>query len=68
MPKNVSSRSEVHPKFSDQLIEALIGHVMLGIKMSVFSRRFQKYKLTLVTKWTYKELFPNNCFLAQKIG
>jgi hypothetical protein len=50
MPKNVSSRSEVHPKFSDQLIEALIGHVMLGIKMSVFSRRFQKYKLTLVTK------------------
>jgi hypothetical protein len=29
MQKNVSSRAEVHPKFSDQLIEALIGGEIL---------------------------------------
>jgi hypothetical protein len=55
--KNASPRAEPHLKFSDQLIEALIGvkfffskWVMSGIKMSVFLRRFQKCKLTLGTK------------------
>jgi hypothetical protein len=55
--KFVSARS-TPSEVSDQLIEALIGGenfffskwVMSGIKMSVFLRRFQKYKLTLGTK------------------
>jgi hypothetical protein len=54
----VSPRAEVNPKFSDQLIKALIGgenfflskgsHV--GYQKIRFLRRFQKYKLALVTK------------------
>jgi hypothetical protein len=53
--KNVFLRAELHLKFSNQLIEALIGGeifffskwAMLGIKMSVFLRRFKKCKLTV---------------------
>jgi hypothetical protein len=57
--KNAFLRAELHLKFSDQLIEALIGGdiffskwVMSGIKMFVFLCRFQKCQLTLVTKCT----------------
>jgi hypothetical protein len=58
--KNAFLRAELHLKFSDQLIEALIEGeifffskwVMSGIKMSVLLRRFQKCKHTLVTKCT----------------
>jgi hypothetical protein len=33
MQKNVSSRAEVHPKFSHQLIEALVGGEIFFLKI-----------------------------------
>jgi hypothetical protein len=52
--KNAFLRAELPLKFSDQLIEALIGGEIIflkmghvGYQMSVFLRRFQKCKLTL---------------------
>jgi hypothetical protein len=42
-----------------------IGHV--GLKKNSLLRRFQKYKLTLVTICTVKRLFYNKSFMALKI-
>jgi hypothetical protein len=47
-----SPRSELHLKYSDQLIKAFIGVTFFSLEMdyfeyqmSVFFRRFQKYKV-----------------------
>jgi hypothetical protein len=63
VPQNASPRAEVHMKFCDQLIGALIGGKFFlsqnescwVLKKSNLLLRFHNYKLTFVTKFTLKK-------------
>jgi hypothetical protein len=73
--KNASPRAELHLKFSDQLIQALIGGeifffskwAMSGIKMSVFCADFKNVNLPW-DKMRLKKVIPEKLFFAQKNG